>query len=312
MPLWLTDYSSLWVMLGAVALERWLPLAVWYHPNTFLSLLFTRAKQRVYRPSQSNSYQHFAGTLLAILLFLICISLMLGVKLFAYYPEVFDFAVLYLLLEATPLERRAKRIQALITRNNKAAAKQLLAPFVRRDADVLSSMGLVKASIETLILRQARLYYAVLFWFAIGGIATALAYVLCQRIRLAFQTQSPPNTAFNHMINRVCSLFEAPPLWLFLTLGLLAGHAKLTFKLIKLYARHGYHFLSCALLAQFSALLQVQLGGPAKYQGVRFAKTRISTFRAPEAHHIHASIQLLGRMGMLFILILVGYLLVIS
>ena len=84
---------------------------------------------------------------------------------FAFYPELLAGLILYLCLESKAIDKKALRIAKLTKQNQKSAARELLKPLVARDVTKLSGAGIIKALIESLILRTARYYFVVIFVF---------------------------------------------------------------------------------------------------------------------------------------------------
>lgn len=293
------------VFLVALLAERFLPLVSWYHPNTVLMAVFNAISKRIYREKESNSYQYFSAILACILIvstILIIITLLLE---FAFYPQLLAGLILYLCLESKIIEKKALRIAKLTKKNQKSTARELIKPLLAREVDKLSTTGIIKALIESLILRTARYYFVVIFIFLVLGPIAALGYRLLTLIHQAWRHDISPNSAFLKPLKLTLYLIEFIPVRL-LTLTIAASKAtKQSVHYIKYYGRHFYQPNTGWLLSACSASLGVQLGGPAVYFGARFNKMRIGTARLPIAEDVPVVINRLNQARVFWLLVII-------
>ena len=294
------------VFILALLAERFLPLVSWYHPNTFLGAVFNALAKRVYRSTESTSYQYLSSSLCFTLVILVIMTLVILLLEFAYYPELLAGLILYLSLEWRTVESKTLRIARLLKQNQKATARELLKPLLARQVNTLSSPGICKAAMEALILRVARHYFSVIFIYLLFGPMAALAYRLLTLIHQAWRRDLLPNSPFLKSLSGLLFIIEWLPTRL-LALTIAASKAsKLSIHYIKHYGRHFYQTNSGWLLSCCSASIGVQLGGPAIYQGVRFDKMRIGTERLPKADDIPVLINRLNQARGFWLLIILG------
>lgn len=294
------------VFILALLAERFLPLVSWYHPNTFLTAVFSALGKRVYHKKEAASYQYLSSSLCFTLVLLVIMILVILLVEFAYYPELLAGLILYLSLEWRSVESKALRIARLVKQNQKSTARELLKPLLARQVDKLSSPGICKAIMETLILRVARHYFSVIFIYLLFGPMVALAYRLLTLIHQAWRRDMLPNSPFLKSLRWVLFFIEWLPTRL-LALTIAASKAsKLSIHYIKHYGRHFYQTNSGWLLSCCSASIGVQLGGPAMYQGIRFDKMRIGTERLPQADDIPVLLNRLNQARGFWLLVILG------
>ncbi|WP_372810368.1 cobalamin biosynthesis protein CobD/CbiB [Pseudoalteromonas nigrifaciens] len=293
------------VFIMALLAERFLPLVSWYHPNTALTATFSAIGKRIYKVAEPNSYQYLAATLASTLILSVVLIIIVLLLEFAFYPELLAGLILYLCLESKAIDKKALRIAKLTKQNQKSAARELLKPLVARDVTKLSGAGIIKALIESLILRTARYYFVVIFVFLVLGPIAALAYRLLTLIEQAWRSNIKPNSPFLKPLKITLFIIEFIPMRL-LALTIAASKAsKLSMHYIKHYGRHFYQTNTGWLLSTCSASLGVQLGGPAVYFGERFNKMRIGTERLPIAEDVPVTINRLNQARVFWLLVVV-------
>ncbi len=288
------NLGFLTLLLACIA-ERWLPLVSWYHPNTLLGGIFTALAKRVYREKESASYQKFSGTLAFLLPLLILCPLTFGIFSFAFHPDWLGALLLYLMLDSQSGERKALRIARLLKQQQKTAARELAGTLLARENARLSEAGICKATIETMTLRLARHYFAVLFWFLLTGPIGALAYRLLTLMQQGWRAVMLPDSPFLLPLKRVLWLLEWLPVRLLALTLLLGSQTRQGLHFIKYYARHYYQTNTGWLLSVLSASLGAQLGGPAYYRGVRYNRMRIGQQRQPVPEDILMARARLGQ-----------------
>ncbi|MGB1291343.1 MAG: cobalamin biosynthesis protein CobD/CbiB [Pseudoalteromonas sp.] len=294
------------VFLLALLVERFLPLSSWYHPDTFLSVIYRALGKRVYRDKEPNSYQYLSSILCFSLVILVIITITVLLLEFAYYPELLAGLILYICLQWQTPQKKALRIARLLRQNQKATARELLKPLVARDVSKLSNAGICKATMETFALRVARHYFAVIFIYLVFGAMATLSYHLLSLMHQAWRSDLPPNNAFLRPISGLLFILEWLPIRLLTITVALSKATKQSIHYIKHYGRHFYQSNSGWLLSACSASVGVQLGGPAMYQAQRFNKMRIGTERLPKAEDIAVLVSRLNQARGFWLLVIFG------
>ncbi|MEJ6498260.1 cobalamin biosynthesis protein CobD/CbiB [Pseudoalteromonas lipolytica] len=300
------NHLDIIVFFVALLAERFFPLVSWYHPNTFLTVIFSALSDRLYNPTNPKSYQYLASTLAFTLTILVIVTLVVLFLEFAFYPELLSGLVLYLLLSSRAQEKKSLRIARLLKLNQKATARELLSSLVARDVSRLSASGICKATMESLVLQSARHYFAVIFFYLLGGAILALVYRLLTLIHQAWRKNQKPNNPFLAPIAKLLFVLEWLPTRLVALTIAATNASKQCIHYIKHYGRHFYQTNTGWLLSVTSAALQVQLGGPALYQGERFNKMRVGTDRLPDADDIPALVNRLNQAKAFWLLLIIA------
>ena len=294
------------VFICALLAERFLPLVSWYHPNHILFAIFSAIGQRIYKKTDTKQYHYLAASMASTLILstvLIIVALLLQ---FAFYPELLSGLILYLCLENSSLNKKAIRIARLVKKNQKSTARELLKPLVAREVNALSSSGIIKAVMESVILRTARHYFVVIFIFLLLGPIAALAYRLITLIQQAWRSDIAPNSSFLMPLKLVLFIVEYIPIRLLaLTIASLKA-SKRSMHYIKHYGRHFYQTNTGWLLSVCSASLGVQLGGPAIYTTQRFNKMRVGVERLPNADDVPRLLNTLNQTRFFWFLIIIS------
>ncbi len=300
------NHLDIIVFFIALIAERFLPLLSWYHPTTLLIVIFSALGERLYNTANPKSYQYLASTLAFSFTVLVIVTLVLLFLEFAFYPELLNGLILYLLLSSRAQEKKSLRIARLLKLNQKATTRELLTSLVARDVSSLSTAGICKATMESLVLQSARHYFAVIFFYLLGGATLALVYRLLTLMHQAWRKNRKPDNPFLTSIAKLLFVLEWLPIRL-VALTIAATNAnKQSIHYIKHYGRHFYQTNTGWLLSVTSAALQVQLGGPALYQGERYNKMRVGTDRLPNADDIPALVNRLNQAKAFWLLLIVA------
>lgn len=264
---------KLYSVLLVVCLEKLLRVPDKLHPLTFFRLLAERMAYKVsLRRPGSPLQQIIAGTLAPLILLtpmMIIIALMMYL---AEFPLFFETLLLFIALRFEPIVTCSKKIALAIQHNKNTLAKHQLGDIVLRETDNLSSFGLSKACIETLLLRFSHQYCAVLLFYFVGGGLLAICYSLL----LVFSHNWPVRlTAFAYFgkpLGLVVNVLQWLPAritacCLILSQGPLRGWQAMMSKNLLRPSRF-------VILNAAGRALDIQLGGPLYYnqQKLRLAK----------------------------------------
>ena len=294
------------VFICALLAERFLPLVSWYHPNHILSAIFNAIGQRVYKKTDSKQYHYLAALLASTLVLTVIMIIVVLLLEFAFYPELLSGLILYLCLESSSINKKAIRIAKLTKKNQKSTARELLKPLVAREVKALSNPGIIKAVMESVILRTARHYFVVIFIFLLLGPIATLAYRLLTLIQQAWRTDIAPDSSFLTPLKLILFIIEYIPIRLLaLTIASLKASKK-SMHYIKHYGRHFYQKNTGWLLSVCSASLGVQLGGPGIYIEQRFNKMRVGVERLPSADDVPKLLNTLNQARFFWLLIIIS------
>lgn len=248
------------VALLAEANIRWSDKS---HPLTFFKVFARALGKKAASSNRTPNQQRIAGTMAMFVLLVPLAILIFTIKWFAEYDWFFDAFFLFVALKFQSVNQKSRQIIQQLKQDKRALARNTLAPMVLRDASNLSKVGIIKASMETRILRFHYQYLSVIFWYLIGGGVTALLY------RCLFEMSQEWNLKLKQF-----TFFGKPAAWLMFIMQWIPVRLSTLFFTMTLglsgswtaVKRLGGQLSSHSLiLAVFAGALKCELGGPAYY-----------------------------------------------
>lgn len=280
----IADYSLL-VLWGALLFHLFLPIPVHAHPMTiwrkFAELLSTKV-------NTARSYQQrfisgaLAWCLMIIPSFIVCIAALPIV----WNLPLFNLGLLLISLEWRGVEKLCKETIQAINQNNKKEAKEALLPWVNRDVEPLSILGLGKASAETIILGYARTVIGVLFWYGIAGGIGAFIYRLSLELARAWSPSRDSFRPFGIPALTIQAFLDFIPLKLFSLLCLLGEKCGLTLQRLKQQQKSWANKNNAWLLIIIGSKFELSMGGPVIYQGKKISRPKLGGKIVPSAIHL--------------------------
>ncbi len=224
------------VMWGALLFHLILPIPHAAHPTTlwhkFAELLASKVNN-----NQNYSQSLISGTLAWGLMVLPSLVILLALQPLVWQSQLFELALLLLAIDWRNNEKLTNQLIKALGREDKATARQLLAPIVNRQTESLSSLGLGKAAVETIIMGYARNVVCVLFWYAIGGGIAALMYRLVVELARAWSPSRKQFSPFGSTAIKIVAILEFIPIRLFALMIVCGDKATHTFKMMLLQSR---------------------------------------------------------------------------
>lgn len=284
LSLLIADYSLL-VLWGALLFHLLLPIPVHAHPMTiwrkFAELLATKVNTA--RSYQQRFFSGFlAWSLMVIPAFIVCIA----AQPIAWNLPLFNLGLLLISLEWRGVEKLCKATIQAINQNNKKEARKALQPWVNREVEPLSLLGLGKASAETIILGYARTVIGVLFWYGIAGGIGAFIYRLSLELARAWSPSRDSYRPFGIPALTIQTLLDFIPLKLFSLLCLIGKHLQITLQALKQQRKSWANTNNAWLLIIIGKKFELSLGGPVIYQGKKINRQKLGGKIAPSAIHL--------------------------
>ncbi len=277
--------GALLVMWGALLFHYILPIprssqpAILWHK--FAEILASKVNT-----NSNYSQSIISGTLAWMLMIIPALVICIALKPLMWQPQLYELALLLLALDWRSQEQLANQIGRALASEDKKLARNLLSPYVNRETDTLSSVGLGKASAETIIMGFGRNVVVVLFWYALlGGIG---AFIYRLMIELA-RTWSPSRASFQPFglpAIRAVALIEFIPLRLFSLLIVLGNKFGHSFKTMLMQSRAWPLPGPAWLLCSVGSKLELSLGGPAIYGEKKVVRAKIGGRVVPAAIHL--------------------------
>lgn len=272
-------FQPLWVMILVMLIER---LWFWpeaYHPLSFFRLLANSMARKVNKANDNSQVQQLISGSLAILVLLVPIILILLVLTnLAEFPIFFDGLLLLISLRFSPILAGNKKLAQALKEDKKALARNILNPFVLRETDKLSPLGIAKATIESTLLRFSYQYCGVLFWFLLLGGTGAFAYRLIFEFAQVWNTKLARFRYFGKPAARLLVLLSWLPVRVAALCMAVSENFSGTFKALRQSGRQ--HSQHAALLAMHGGALSIELGGPAYYDGQKIRLPKVGGQRA--------------------------------
>lgn len=170
---------SVVAVIVVVCLERWLQLPDSVHPLTFARLIAQRMAYKVNARRPGDALQQtIAGTLAPLVLLVPFLVVLMLLMYLAEFPLFFESLLLLVALRFEPIIALCKKIEKSLKQDKKTLARHQLQNIVLRKTANLSSLGITKACIESLLLRFNHQYCTVLMVYFVGGGIAAISYRL--------------------------------------------------------------------------------------------------------------------------------------
>lgn len=246
-----------------------------HEPLQFFQFYCKKLGDKVNKPQNNPQQQTIAG-LIAILVTLIPIAIIL--YLFEAFIEVkllWQALLLYFAIGSFGLTRINKTIaQALVAKQN-YFAKQTLKPWVLRETEPLSSLGLSKSSIEMQLLRTLQEGYAVAIIFLIAGPLAAISYRLLLEMHYCWNTKLASYNYFGLYSKRLVNLLQWLPVRVFSILLLFTSIGKNFVLFWRLCKQHFFQLNNDIALLLLALNLEIKLGGVALYNNQNQEKQKL-------------------------------------
>lgn len=280
------------VMLYSVILVKFLASYLASHePLRFFRLFCDRLAEKVNKTTNSIRQRSISG-FIAILVTLTPLLIILWLfEAFVEAAWLWQGFLLYLALGNLHLGKNSKEIAKLIVANKKFEAKQLLIPWLLRDTEPLSPLGLSKSCIEMQLLRAMQNLFSISFIFLLFGPLAALCTRLLIEMHYSWNPKQSRFKPFGHSVAFLVNILQWLPNRIF-SLVLLFSCIGRNFVLYsRLSKPYFFQLNNSYALSLFALALEVKLGGVAMYQGIKLRKTSYNDqARQPQATDIiHAS-----------------------
>lgn len=246
-----------------------------HEPLRFFRFYCQKLSEKVNKPQNSPKQQTIAG-LVSIVVTLSPIAIILW--LFEAFVEV-DFLwqalLLYIAIGSFGLAQVNKVIaQALVAKQN-YLAKQTLKPWVLRETEPLSSLGLSKASIEMQLLCTLQQGYTVAIIFILFGPLVAICYRLLLEMHYCWNSKLIKFNHFGLYSKHFVNFIEWLPVRIFSFLLLFTSIGKNFTLFWRLSKRHFFQLNNSIALLMLALNLEIKLGGVALYDDKENSKEKL-------------------------------------
>ena len=289
----LTTNSSLLALWGALLLHWLLPIPSPLHPLRIWHRLALLIAARVNHPYDNYAQRQLAGYLAWSLMWFTVLILLFAMSQLVLYPIIFQLTLLWLALDWQQTAHLSHQFNHAYNCNDKDQCRQLLAPHLNRNTDVLSLLGLGKAGAETIILSYGRHVVGVLFWYMIGGGIAAILYRLAIGLARAWSPTRAQYAVFGYPAIRIAAIIDILPLRLFALLLSLGRNSRVALQGLRNQGENWHLPGPGWLLVVIGHKLTLSLGGPAIYNNVKMERPRLGGRITPSALHLSQIQQLI-------------------
>lgn len=238
--------------------------------------------------SQNSIQQQIIAGLLALLVTIVPTAIILW--LFADFVAVaylWQGLLLYLALGSLNLGQINTTIARALVAKQNYLAKKTLQPWLLRQTEQLSQVGLSKAAIEMQILRSTQQIYVVSFIFITLGPLAALTYRLILEMHYCWNSKLTQFKHFGFYSQLFIQLLQWLPSRLMALLILLTSVGQRSALFWRLTRGHFFKFNNDFVIAVFAFSLTIRLGGVAMYQDEKLRKLAFNDLgKQPEPRDI--------------------------
>jgi adenosylcobinamide-phosphate synthase len=261
------------LLYGTVLIKFLVSRWVVHEPLTFFTFYCEKLSNKVNKDKNTSKQRQTAGL---ISIFITLTPLVIILWLFEAFVEaawVWQGLLLYIALGQLNLSSTCEKIAKHVAAKNSFSAKQLLSPWVKRDTEQLSALGLCKTTIEMQLLRSIQTLFTIGFYFLLFGPLFAFAIRLLIEMHYSWNIKQDKFRFFGRPIATIVNFIEWLPCRLFASM-LLFGTIGRNFILFSRLSQRSFMKLNNGYALCILALsLDRQLGGVAMYQGNKLRRT---------------------------------------
>lgn len=298
------DWGTVLALVLAIALDRLFGEPRRFHPLVGLGHIARAIERRLNFEACSFGRRRLLGVvaLWVLLAPLVWLAMLIenGVAPSAAASVLYGALVLYLVIGGHSLEEHALAVRRALDADDLALARQRVGYIVSRETGELDTVGVTRATLESVLENGSDALFAPLFWFVVAGPAGAVAYRVINTLDAMWGYRNPRFLAFGWAAARLDDLVNWVPARLCaLTYAIVASKGR----------RYGRQGLRCwrqqapacespnagPVMACGAGALNVELGGAAVYHGQPLWRPPLGRGGVPEPGDIDRALSLLRR-----------------
>jgi adenosylcobinamide-phosphate synthase len=297
-------YIPIGVVCLALLLEKLMPISSSIDPLAFFRFICQQMSKKVCKQSYSKQQLFISGCLATILLVLPILIIVYLLHEFASYQWLLDTLLLWILLQFTQDSYLCRKAMDALSADKKQLSKNILQNKLLRNTRPLSSLGLIKASGESVFLRYHHQQFTTIVCYLLIGPIAALGYRLCYEAHQAWNIKSILFAHFGQLANIITLIFQLLPSIIMSISFVFIADPKASAKVVT--SKTFWKILSKALLKQdihslllysLAIGLRVNTGGPVIYDGIKYQRPRFEPHIPAEANFktLNTLISLINR-----------------
>ena len=270
---------QLLILLTVIFAKAIISHFIHHEPLRFFQFYCQKLSDKVNNPQNSHSQQAIAGLVATIITLLPIAIILWAFESFVEVDFLWQSLLLYIAIGSFELAQKSKDIAQALAAKQNYLAKQILEPWVLRETDSLSNLGLSKASIEMLLLRTIQQGYTIAFIFIFFGPLMAILYRLLLEAHYCWNTKLLMHKHFGRYSNYLVNFMMWLPVRVFSLLLLFSSIGKNFTLFWHLSRKYFFQFNNNLALLALALNLEVKLGGVALYNDTKNAKEKLRRTR---------------------------------
>lgn len=270
-----TFSNQLLILLIVILIKAIISHFIFHEPLRFFQFYCQKLSDKVNKSQNSPKQQSIAG-LVAIVITLLPISIILW--MFDILVEVnflWQAILLYVALGTFGITQASNIITQALTTKQNYLAKQTLKPWMLRETESLSAVGLSKANIEMQLLRTLQQGYTVAFIFMLFGSLSAICFRLLLEMHYCWNSKLIKYHNFGFYSKRLVNLIQWLPVRVFSLILLLTSIEKNATLYWRLSHPYFFKLNNNIALILLALNLAVKLGGVALYDDQQHPKEKL-------------------------------------
>jgi adenosylcobinamide-phosphate synthase len=293
------------MIILAVLLDHWLGEPKKYHPLVYFGHAANSIEAKLRKQNHTALIQKLAGLIALLLLICPFTVFVYSLSQYSFINTIIAPFILYFCIAASSLKQHATNVLQALKADSLTSAKTQVALIVSRETDKMTSAGVRKATIESVLENGADAVFAPIFWFVIAGPAAAIMYRLTNTLDAMWGYKNQRYIHFGWAAARFDDILNWIPARLTALSYALIGQTILAINCWKSQA----HLLDSPnagpVMTSGAGALNIQLGGPAWYHGKLKNKVFFGSKNSPVNNDITRAITLISYSLYLWIFILI-------
>lgn len=280
---------------------------------TFYRFYCQQLAAKVNKDKNSDSQRKIAGFISTIITIAPLVIIVWLFEEFIAVPVIWQAILLFFAFGSFNLNRVSKEVANNLAAQDKYQAKQHLSPWLSRDSEQLSPIGISKACIEMLVLRKFQQQFAIGCFFIFLGPLAALSFRLLLETHYSWNIKHHSFSFFGRFINQTMSLLQWLPCRLFLLLLIFTSINKPVLLFWRLTKGLFFQANNSVIVAYLAFILEIKLGGVAMYSKNKIRRISFNDQgQQPQPKDIMAAIEQLNLVMTLAFGILISIVTVIA
>ena len=251
--------------------------------------------EKVNKEKNSNTQRKIAGFIATLITITPLVIIVWLFAAFIAVPIIWQCILLFVALGSFNLNPLGRNVAKTLAAHDKYQAKQLITPWLFRDTEQLSPIGISKACIEMIALRKLQQHFIVGCYFIFIGPLAALTFRLLLETHYSWNIKQHKFYDFGRFINVITNILQWLPSRLFLMLLIFTSINQSTLLFWRLIKKQFFMINNNIIINYLSYILNIKLGGVAMYNKNKVQRLSFNEQgQQPQAKDIIAAINQLN------------------